>query len=119
MATQTAHLFTRNLKAIIAQRLTEEPVVVLNGARTVGKSTLLRACAQAHGVPVLDLDDPPTRQAMAADPVHLVSGPKPVCIDEFQHVPTVLEAIKAQLNQDLRPGRYLLTGSTRYATLPA
>src|SRR5437870_4117780 len=100
-------LFTRNLEAVIAQRLTEEPVVVLNGARTVGKSTLLRGCARARGVPVLDLDDPPTRQAMEADPMLLVSGPEPVCIDEFQHVLPVLDAIKAQLNQELRPGRYL------------
>src|SRR5690606_27344045 len=40
-------------------------------------------------------------------------------IDEFQHVPDILSAIKAELNRDLRPGRYILTGSTRYATLPA
>ena len=39
-------------------------------------------------------------------------------IDEYQHVPELLDAIKAQLNRDLRPGRYVLAGSTRYATLP-
>ena len=31
---------------------------------------------------------------------------------------SVGDAIKAQLNRDLRPGRYVLAGSTRYATLP-
>ena len=40
-------------------------------------------------------------------------------IDEFQHVPELLDAIKAELNRDGSPGRYVLTGSTRYATLPA
>lgn len=109
----------RNLEAVLAQRLREEPVVVLNGARTVGKSTLLRACAKAQGVTVLDLDNLQVRAAVSADPARFVEGRGPVCIDEFQHVLPLLDAIKAELNQDLRPGRYLLTGSTRYATLPA
>jgi uncharacterized protein len=103
----------------MARRLQEEPVVILNGARTVGKSTLLRGYAQANRVQVLDLDDLATRQAVAADPAFFVTAPEPVCIDEFQHVLPILDAIKAELNRDLRPGRYLLTGSTRYATLPS
>jgi uncharacterized protein len=115
----TNALVSRNLERVITDRLTEEPVVVLNGARTVGKSTLMRACAVGAGVPVLDLDDMPTRQAVASDPTLFVRrSQEPVCIDEFQHVLDVLDAIKAELNRDLRPGRYLLTGSTRYATLP-
>ena len=109
----------RHLEALVAERLKEEPVVVLNGARTVGKSTLLRRCAEAHGVVVLDLDDPLTRTSVQADPALFVGGQELVCIDEFQHVLPVLDVIKAQLNRALRPGRYLLTGSTRYATLPA
>lgn len=118
MTARPTGIIARHLEAVIAQRLTEEPVVVLNGARTVGKSTLLQACARARGVQVLDLDDLPTRQAVAADPAFFVTAPEPVCIDEFQHVLPILDAIKAELNRDLRPGRYLLTGSTRYATLP-
>ena len=113
-------IVTRNLEATVRQLLREEPVVVLNGARTVGKSTFLRAVAKAAGAQVLDLDDLQTRAAVAADPTLFVSGaPEPICIDEFQHVLPVLDAIKAELNTDLRAGRYLLTGSTRYATLPA
>src|SRR5262249_47725242 len=46
------------------------------------------------------------------------AGPDPVFIDEFQHVPELLDAIKAELNRDLRPGRFVLAGSTRYSTLP-
>ena len=44
--------------------------------------------------------------------------PGPVLIDEFQHVPEILDAIKAELNTDTRPGRYVLTGPTRYSVLP-
>lgn len=117
--TSDGWLITRHLESVIAERLTEEPVIVLTGARTVGKSTLLAACSRAHDVPVIDLDDIQTRRAVEADPALFASGPvEPVCVDEFQHVPLLLDAIKAELNRDLRAGRYLLTGSTRYATLP-
>ncbi|MGH3565947.1 MAG: ATP-binding protein [Pseudonocardia sp.] len=47
-----------------------------------------------------------------------LAGGSPVLVDEFQHVPAVLDAIKAELNVDPRPGRFLLTGSTRYSALP-
>jgi predicted AAA+ superfamily ATPase len=52
------------------------------------------------------------------DPSRFVCGPESVLIDEYQHVPELLDAIKAELNRDLRPGRYVLAGSTRYETLP-
>ncbi|MGH7881758.1 MAG: ATP-binding protein [Candidatus Dormibacteraceae bacterium] len=111
-------IVSRHLEMVIAQRLSEEPVVILNGTRTVGKSTLLRGCARARGVEVFDLDDLTTRHMVMADPAFFITAPEPVCIDEFQHVLPVLDAIKAELNRDLRAGRYLLTGSTRYMTLP-
>jgi predicted AAA+ superfamily ATPase len=75
----------------------EEPVVILTGPRTVGKSTLLAALAAQFDRPVLDLDRPDARAAAASDPAFMVSGPGPVLIDEFQHVPEILDAIKAEL----------------------
>ncbi|MGH3149671.1 MAG: ATP-binding protein [Streptosporangiaceae bacterium] len=92
--------------------------MILTGPRTVGKSTLLAALAAEFDRPVLDLDRPDARAAAASDPSFIVSGPGPVLIDEFQHVPEILDAIKAELNTDTRPGRYVLTGSTRYSILP-
>lgn len=71
------------------------------------------------GRPIVDLDDLATRDAVRADPRLFVGGEGPVLIDEFQHVPEVLDAIKAELNRDTRPGRFVITGSTRYATVPA
>lgn len=108
----------RRLTAVVQARLTEEPVVVLNGPRTVGKSTLLGQLARHLGRPVIDCDDPATRSVVRADPARFVEADQTVLIDEYQHVPELLDAIKAQLNQDLRPGRYVLAGSTRYATVP-
>lgn len=112
-------LVPRRLGEVVRKRLGDEPVVALQGPRTVGKSTLLRSVASAHRVEVFDLDDLATRAAVAADPALFVAGPEPVCIDEYQKAPAVLDAIKAELNVDLRPGRFLITGSTRYDALPA
>jgi hypothetical protein len=102
----------------VAARFAEEPVLVLNGPRTVGKSTLLSQLAERLGRPVIDCDDPATRSAVRADPGRFVESSEPVLIDEYQHVPELLDALKAQLNRDLRPGRYALAGSTRYAAVP-
>src|SRR5271165_1527667 len=111
-------LAKRRLGEVVEARLAEEPVVVLNGPRTVGKSTLLSELAGRLGRAVIDCDDPSTRSAVRDDPARFVESDQPVLIDEYQHVPELLGAIKAQLNRDLRPGRYVLAGSTRYATLP-
>jgi uncharacterized protein len=108
----------RQLLAVLAGRLSEEPAIVLHGPRTVGKSTVLQALASRLGRVVIDCDDPATRAAVRTDPGRFVGGPSPVLIDEYQHVPEILDAIKAELNRDLSPGRFVLAGSTRYETLP-
>ena len=112
-------LAERRLVDVAEARFAEEPVLVLNGPRTVGKSTLLGQLAGRLGRSVIDCDDPATRSAVRADPGRFVESAEPVLIDEYQHVPELLDAIKAQLNRDLRPGRYVLAGSTRYAAIPA
>ncbi len=111
-------LVERRLSAIIRDRLDDEPAIGLQGARSVGKSTLLRAVAQQAGTVVIDLDDLDQRAAVSNDPMLFAHGPSPVCIDEFQHVPEILDAIKAELNQRLAPGRFVLTGSTRFEGVP-
>lgn len=59
-----------------------------------------------------------SRGVVTDDLATYVGGPSPVLVDEFQHVPALLDAIKAELNRDTRPGRFVLTGSIRYETLP-
>lgn len=82
----------RRLLEVVPQRVAEEPVVILTGPRTVGKSTLLATLSREFGRPVFDLDQPDVRAAAAADPGFLVSAAEPVLIDEFQHVPEILDA---------------------------
>ena len=108
----------RRTEQIALQRMREAPVLLLQGPRTVGKSTLLRALAQRHQARVVDLDDPAVREAAADDPALFVSGPGPVFIDEYQHVPELLDSIKSELNRDGSAGRFVIAGSTRFAALP-
>ena len=108
----------RRIEEIAAQRMGEIPVVALLGPRSVGKSTLLRSLAAAAGADIIDLDDPATRTAVADDPSLFAQGPRPVFIDEYQHVPDLLSAIKAELNRDGSSGQFVVTGSTRHEALP-
>lgn len=108
----------RRLLEVVQRLLDVEVVIGLQGPRSVGKSTLLRTIASDAGVEVLDLDDLVVREEAQRDPSLFVGGAAPVCIDEYQHVPIILDAIKAELNRLQRPGRFLLTGSTRYGALP-
>jgi uncharacterized protein len=114
----TGGLRPRRLLEVVRQLMAEEPVVILTGPRTVGKSTLLAGLSRQFDRPVFDLDRPDARAAAVTDPGFLVSAPEPVFIDEFQHAPEILDAIKAELNKDTRSGRFVLTGSTRYTVLP-
>lgn len=118
MTNQFSGLKPRRLTALALERLSEDPVVLLEGPRSVGKSTLLAELARTVGADLLDLDDPATQQAVARDPAIFVNGPRPVFIDEYQKAPIVLDAIKAELNRDTRPGRFALTGSARHDALP-
>jgi predicted AAA+ superfamily ATPase len=119
VARQLTHLADRRLSPVLTALAADEPVLALHGPRAVGKSTLLRIFAGQHNVPVIDLDDPATRDAVAANLRAAIDEHAPVCIDEYQHVPDVLDAIKARLNREgSMPGTAVLTGSTRHDALP-
>jgi uncharacterized protein len=111
-------LVPRRLAPIVRSRMADEPVILLQGPRSVGKSTLLRWIAATVDADVLDLDDLAVREAVARDPGVFVDIDRPVCVDEYQRAPVVLDAIKAALNRDGKPGRFVLTGSARHESLP-
>ena len=91
-------LVKRRLTSLVQQRIREEPVLVLTGPRSVGKSTLLRSLAASAQADVIDFDNVDVRAAAANDPTLFAAGSSPVLIDEFQHVPELLDAIKAELH---------------------
>jgi predicted AAA+ superfamily ATPase len=68
VAALLSKIVDRRLNEVVSRRMELEPVVVLQGPRAVGKSTLLRTLAAARGAEVIDLDDLSTRDAVVADP---------------------------------------------------
>lgn len=90
--------------------LAAHPAILLVGPRAAGKTTTARRYAAS----VVRLDRPAEAAAFAADPdAALARLDGPVLLDEWQAVPNVLGAVKRAVDDDSRPGRFLLTGSVR------
>jgi predicted AAA+ superfamily ATPase len=119
MSIQLAEITKRRISPILRALADEEPVIAIHGPRAVGKSTVLAVFAASRGVPVLDLDDAEVRDLVLANPTQAVGGRPPLCLDEYQRAPEVLDTIKARLNREgSRPGTAVITGSTRQDALP-
>ncbi|MDG4792302.1 ATP-binding protein [Micromonospora sp. WMMD1082] len=104
----------RRAADLVLEALTDTRVVVLNGARQVGKSTLAEIVLRHESGGIARfLDDPATRAAAAADPVSFIRHDGLMLIDEVQRVPDLWLAIKNLVDRNPRPGRFLLTGSAR------
>jgi predicted AAA+ superfamily ATPase len=113
----TAALIRRYLQPRIEDALLDTPVVLVNGPRQAGKTTLVRQFADAARTYVT-LDDAATLAGVRHDPVGFVRDLDMAVIDEVQRAPELLLAIKQSVDQDRRPGRFLLTGSANVMTLP-
>ena len=111
-------LAPRRSAAVLDAALTDTRVVVVNGARQAGKTTLVTIVAEASpGAEIRYLDEAVTRAAAAADPAAFVRHDGLLVIDEVQRAPDLLLAIKHEVDVDPRPGRFLLTGSARLFAL--
>jgi uncharacterized protein len=107
-------LYARHAEAMALEALTDTRVVVVNGARQVGKSTLAKLIVeQSPGAREFYLDDPAVRAAAESDPSAFVRHDGLLLIDEIQRIPELLLPIKREVDRDTRPGRFLLTGSAR------
>ena len=113
-----AEPYARWQQATLEQALTTRRVVLLSGPRQCGKTTLARSLASAQ-LPYLTLDDLTLAEAARNDPQGFVAhSGKTLIIDEVQRVPTLLSAIKRAVDEETRPGQYLLTGSANIQSLP-
>jgi predicted AAA+ superfamily ATPase len=112
-------MIRRYLQDPILESIKHFPVVLLNGARQVGKSTLAQALiGSSWDAAYFTLDDRTVLDAALRDPDSLVSGlPIPAVIDEVQKAPDLLRAIKRGVDRNRKPGLYLLTGSANIMTL--
>lgn len=111
---------SRNLLGDVFTALSDTPVVLINGPRQAGKSTLTQSQEilqqKRH---YLTFDQPSVLAAAQNDPEGFVAGlPEKVTLDEIQHVPELFPVIKAAVDRHRKPGRFLLTGSANILLLP-
>jgi predicted AAA+ superfamily ATPase len=109
-------LIARHVADRLQVALQDTPAVLINGPRQCGKTTLVQQFAQ--GMSYITLDDPGMLSAAQQDPVGLLRQIDRAVIDEVQRAPQLLLALKMSIDQDRRPGRFLLTGSANILALP-
>jgi predicted AAA+ superfamily ATPase len=110
--------YSRLIESRVAESLTDTPVVLIAGPRQAGKTTLARRVANEQGMHYLTLDDELVLLAAKEDPVGMIRNLDRAIIDEIQRAPQLLLAIKKSIDEDRRPGRFLLTGSANLMALP-
>jgi uncharacterized protein len=110
-------MYERFVERRAKEALSDTPVVLIVGPRRAGKTTLVRKMGEA-GRTYITLDDQTTLDAAQSDPVGFIRGLDQAIIDEIQRAPDLLLAIKKTVDEDYRPGRFLLTGSANILTLP-
>jgi len=92
------------------------PVVVVSGARQVGKTTLLRHTFKKWQLVTFDsaVDVGNARK----DPdLFLDNHPTPLILDEIQYAPELVASIKRRVDRTRKPGQFILTGSQQWSVL--
>lgn len=101
-------MYKRSADTILKEAMSISPIVLISGARQVGKSTLSLTLKNDYRV----FDNLSERESALNDPIGYISSlPKPITLDEIQKVPQILEGIKIDVDKDRKNGNFLLTGS--------
>jgi len=113
---ETNRLIKRHLAPMLTDSLKDTPAVLVNGPRQCGKTTLVQQFAS--DMAYFTLDDPNLLAAVQQDALGFARQLDRAIIDEVQRAPQLLMALKLVIDQDRRPGRFLLTGSANLMALP-
>ena len=109
----------RLVQASLETSLEDTPVVLIQGPRQCGKTTLARTVAEPRGYGYVTFDDDNLVRAARADPLGFVTDlPPKMVLDEVQRVPEIFTSLKLVVDRDRQPGRFLLTGSADVLLLP-
>lgn len=103
-------MIQRNITQNTLDALADTPVVLINGARQTGKSTLVQSIVeQAHPARYITLDTASVLAAVRNDPTGFLAGiDGAVVIDEVQKAPELFAAIKADVD------RRTFTGASKF-----
>ena len=123
--------YPRSAEERLAEALEDSPVVLIHGPRQCGKTTLAQyACASQHltrdgdstvwastrptrrprnrDYAYISFDNAVVRDGARADPIGFVADlPERIILDEVQHVPSLFEALKMEVDRRRAPGRYM------------
>ena len=102
-------MFVRHISDSVLSAAGQNPVVTLLGPRQSGKTTLCRALFSNHDY--RSLEAPDVRLQALEDPRGFLASGNPMIIDEVQRAPDLLSYIQVLVDEDSRPGRFILTGS--------
>jgi len=113
-------MIERTIEKEVIKSIKNRPVVLITGARQVGKSTLCFKLKRELGFNYVSLDDLRLREQAKSDPELFLETHKwPLIIDEVQNAPGLFDAIEAIVNKKklengYNYGMYVLTGSETY-----
>lgn len=113
-------IYTRNITENILRSLKNNPVVLINGARQVGKSTLVEELVKkGYKAQYISFDDHAILFASSHDPFGFLDKYEgAIAIDEVQRNPEIFMAIKRIVDGRKKSGQFLLTGSANVLTIP-
>lgn len=113
-------MYNRNIINNIREAIEVDSVVLVNGSRQVGKSTLAKQFIEGgFEATYITMDDPTVLAAATSAPLSfLESLPYCVVLDEVQRAPELFLPLKKIVDENRRAHRYLLTGSSNVMMLP-
>lgn len=111
-------MYKRNITQDFLESLQDTPVLLLNGARQAGKSTLVKSLIGTDHQ-YYTMDDPTTLSSIKKDPLMFLEGlTGPTIFDEVQRTPELFLPLKKVVDNNKIPGYFVLTGSANILSLP-
>ncbi len=105
-------VYARQIESHLKETMEVSPVVLIQGPRQCGKTTLAQMVGHPAGYAYRSFDDEDIRHFAQTDPIGFVNHlPERVILDEVQKVPRLFSSIKLSVDRNRTAGRFILTGS--------